>query len=277
MKSKQKYIGVFDSGVGGLTVVRELLKSLPSESMIYLGDTARVPYGIKSKETVIKFTSECVNFLLNFKLKAIVIACNTASSYALSDLKSKLDIPIFEVISPGVKKAVESTRNKKIGVIGTRATVDSQSYKNRILKCDKKIEVFQQSCPLFVSLAEEGWVDDDITYQIAERYLESLKTKSIDTLILGCTHYPLLKNVIGKAIGEEVVLVDSAEEVASIVKQNLENNDMLLNVTDEKNKFFVTDEIKRFIEVGRIFFGSNLDEVSRVDLSDNKIMEKVKG
>lgn len=276
MNIKQSYIGVFDSGIGGLTVAKELLKALPSERIIYLGDTARVPYGIKSKTAVIRFTYQCINFLHNFKLKAIVIACNTASSYALPELKSKFNLPVFEVISPGVKKAIESTQNKKIGVIGTHATINSESYQKKILEYDKGIKVFQQSCPLFVPLVEEGWTEDEITYKIAQKYLNKLKQNSIDTLILGCTHYPLLKNVIGKVMGKTVILIDSATEVASMVKEKLDEKGILSDTPYDKNRFFVTDEAKRFIEVGKLFFGSGLDEVARVDLVDNQITQRIR-
>jgi len=276
MQEDQRYIGVFDSGIGGLTVARQLIKHLPKERIIYFGDTARVPYGIKSKQTVIKFTTECINFLLNsFKLKAVVIACNTASSYALSGLESNLDIPVFGVIDPGVRKAIATTQNKKIGVIGTRATINSKAYRKRILNLDQSIEVFEESCPLFVPLVEEGWLEDSITYTIAERYLKNLKDASIDTLILGCTHYPVLKNVIADVMGQSVSLIDSAEEVASIIKNELGNINMLSNQSLCRNKFFVTDEFKRFIEIGKIFFEDDLDEVARVDLFENKVMDKV--
>lgn len=271
----KKYIGVFDSGIGGLTVAKELIKFLPTEKIVYLGDTARVPYGIKSKSTVTRFTRECLNFLTKFELKAIVIACNTASSYALPELKDKFEIPVFGVITPGVKKSVKSTSNKKIGVIGTKATVSSQSYKKKILMYDNNLQVYQKSCPLFVSLAEEGWIDNEITYKVAEKYLDELRKKSIDTLILGCTHYPILKKVIGKVMGRNVELIDSAKEVASSVKEELEENNLLSVDKNSEDKFFVTDEAQRFIEIGNLFFGSKLNEVAKINLENNRIIKKV--
>lgn len=275
MDDRQSYIGVFDSGIGGLTVARELIKTLPTENIVYLGDTARVPYGIKSRSTVTRFTQEGLNFLTNFKLKSIVIACNTASSYALPSLENKFDIPIFGVISPGVKQSIKSTSNNKIGIIGTKATINSQSYKEKILSHNDNIEVFQKSCPLFVSLAEEGWIDNEITYKVAEKYLEELKKVSIDTLILGCTHYPILKKVIGEVMGEGVNLIDSAEEVARLVKKKLEKSNLLSTGKNEKNRFFVTDEAKRFIDIGNLFFGSELKKVAKIDLESKKIVQRV--
>lgn len=275
MDDRQSYIGVFDSGIGGLTVARELIKTLPTENIVYLGDTARVPYGIKSRSTVTRFTQEGLNFLTNFKLKSIVIACNTASSYALPSLENKFDIPIFGVISPGVKQSIKSTSNNKIGIIGTKATINSQSYKEKILSHNDNIEVFQKSCPLFVSLAEEGWIDNEITYKVAEKYLEELKKVSIDTLILGCTHYPILKKVIGEVMGEGVNLIDSAGELARLVKKKLEKSNLLSTGKNEKNRFFVTDEAKRFIDIGNLFFGSELKKVAKIDLESKKIVQRV--
>ena len=276
MEKTEKYIGVFDSGIGGLTVARQIIKNLPNEKIIYLGDTARVPYGMKSSDTVIKFAKQCSDFLKGFNLKALVIACNTVSSYALSFIKS--DVPVIGVIEPGVKKALEYTKNKRIGVIGTRATVNSLAYKNKILQVDSSVKVFQQSCPLFVSLAEEGWIEDKITYDVAFRYLEPFKKQSIDTLILGCTHYPILKKVIAEVMPKEVVLVDSAESVAEILKNLLQNKNLLNNkaLQNYTNKFFCTDEIHRFIETGSMFFDFKISEVSRIDLDSCQVKEKIK-
>ena len=217
----QDPIGVFDSGLGGLTVVKELIHHLPNERIVYFGDTARVPYGTKSGETIIRYSREIVRALLKHKVKMVVVACNTASSLALDVLKKEFDLPILGVIEPGAKKAMEVTRNKRVGIIATSSTVKSGKYAKKIVQLDKDIVVTSQSCPLFVPLVEEGWFDHAVTYQVAQQYLEDMKKKKIDTLILGCTHYPLLKGVLHNVMGPKVQLVDSAQEVALQVKELL--------------------------------------------------------
>lgn len=204
-------IGVFDSGVGGLTVLKALLDLYPEVDFVYLGDTARVPYGTKSSQTVIKYSFECAEFLMAEGIDLLVVACNTASSYALDALKESLPLPVFGVIQPGVKRAIENTKGK-IGVIGTRATISSGSYK-RLLE-DYGVEVYQKACPLFVPLVEEGLLDGPIAESVVEHYLREFKESKVDTLILGCTHYPLLKPLIEKYMGEGVKVIDSAEAVA---------------------------------------------------------------
>jgi len=205
-------IGVFDSGVGGLTVLRELASHFPTENFIYLGDTARLPYGTKSPETIRSYSVQVLNFLTERKVDAVVIACNTASSQV--NEREWNSIPIFNVIEPGAERAVAASANQKIGVLGTRATISSEAYAKEIQKLSASAQVFSQSCPLFVPLAEEGWVDDPITNLIAYRYIHPLLHHQIDTLILGCTHYPLLKLAIQKACGSAVTLVDSAQAIA---------------------------------------------------------------
>lgn len=212
-------IGVFDSGIGGLTVVKELFKKLPDAGLIYFGDTARYPYGNKSKETIERYSLENARFLISRGAKIIVVACNTASALAIDALRREINVPIFEVITPAVQKAVRVTKNKKIGVIGTRGTVRSGVYKKKILQIDPNIEVLGQPCPLFVPLVEEDWIHKPETKRIARYYLTPLKNKNVDTLILGCTHYPLLKGQIREKIGRRVILVDSAEEVASEIEK----------------------------------------------------------
>lgn len=214
-------IGIFDSGVGGLTVVREILKKLPDYQIIYFGDTARTPYGTKSRETIIKYAREDAKFLLERGAKIIVIACNTASAVASEILRKELGVPVFEVIGPAVEKAVAVTKNKKIGVIGTRATIRSGVYEESIKKINSEIQVFSQACSLLVPLVEECWLDKPETKRIVKKYLQPLKNKQVDTLILGCTHYPVLKSIIQSHIGRRVKLVDSAEEVVDKLKNFL--------------------------------------------------------
>ncbi|MFH1776922.1 MAG: glutamate racemase [Candidatus Omnitrophota bacterium] len=264
--SDARPIGVFDSGVGGLTVVRELLRQLPDEDIVYFGDTARVPYGIKSKDTVIKFTFENIFFLLKFDVKQIVIACNTASSLALPTIKRQFKTPLIGVIAPGAKEAVYATKNKKVGVIGTRATINSGAYKQYIKKFAPSVKVYSLSCPLFVPLAEEGYLDSNITYQVALEYLGPLKKLNVDTIILGCTHYPLLKPVIRKVVGKKVVLIDSAKQVVAEVKEILKEEGLESNKQRKGQvKFFVSDETEFFTRVGRRFLGNYLKDVKKVD------------
>lgn len=217
----QQPIGVFDSGIGGLTVLRELLARLPGESFVYFGDTARVPYGTKSAETVRRFSRENMHFLLERNVKMVVVACNTASSHALPMLEPEFGVPIVGVIEPGVRAAVDATRSRRIGVIGTAATVRSNAYPSRIQAVLPDAVVISQACPLFVPLVEEGWVDSPFTHLVAREYLKVYDGTGIDTLVLGCTHYPLLKGVIGEAVGKDVVLVDSAVETAREVEDVL--------------------------------------------------------
>lgn len=207
-------IGVFDSGVGGLTVAREIIRNLPNERIVYFGDTARVPYGSKSKDTIIRFSRQIIRFLRTQDVKAIVIACNTASALALDEVEKELDIPIIGVLKPGAKVAAETTKNGKIGVIGTESTINSGMYKKFICEQNPDIRVYGKACPLFVPLVEEGWLKDPVTEEVARRYLEDLLQKGIDSLILGCTHYPLLRSLIRKIAGDSVNLVNPAYETA---------------------------------------------------------------
>jgi glutamate racemase len=217
----QQPIGVFDSGIGGLTVLRELLARLPGESFVYFGDTARVPYGTKSAETVRRFSRENIHFLLERNVKMVVVACNTASSHALPMLDEEFDVPIIGVIEPGVRAAVAASKSHRIGVIGTAATVRSNAYPAKIKERLPEAVVISQACPLFVPLVEEGWIDSPLTRMVAEEYLKVYAGTGIDTLVLGCTHYPLLKRVIGDVVGKDVVLVDSAVETAREVERVL--------------------------------------------------------
>jgi len=220
-------IGIFDSGVGGLTVASQVMKQLINEEVVYFGDTARVPYGSKTKETVTKFSKQNVRFLLSQNVKAVIIACNTASANSLKELQDTFDVPIFGVVNPGAKEALGVTRNKKIGVIATSSTIKSQAYQKALFQGDEGIEVFAKACPLFVPLAEEGWVNEDITFATAQKYLGDLIKQDVDTIIMGCTHYPLLRECIKKVVGDDVALVDPAYETAVLVKEYLTESHML--------------------------------------------------
>lgn len=246
-------IGVFDSGAGGLTVVDKLFRLLPGENIVYFGDTARVPYGNKSKETVTRFSKEIVKFLLRFKVKAVIVACNTASSLSLEALKRSFAVPVIGVIKPGVEEALRVSKKRRIGIIGTDATISSNAYKTKIKASDRNSFVIQKSCPLFVSLVENGWLNNDITLKIAKRYLEPLLAKKIDTLILGCTHYPLLKEAIEKIAGSNVRLIDSSTAVARRVKVLLQSRGLCGDAKRTYAKFFVSDDTKNFTGLAKIF------------------------
>lgn len=257
-------IGVFDSGLGGLTVVKELMRTLPHEDIVYFGDTARVPYGTKSKESIIRFSKENVEVLLKHRVKMIVVACNTSSSLALPILKRTFTLPILGVIRPGARKAAAVTRNQKIGVIATPATINSGAYARAIKKENRRIVVSAKACPLFVPLAEEGWVDRKITEDIAREYLGTLLAARVDTLILGCTHYPLLKPLLQKVVGKHVLLVDSAMELASEVKELLNETGMAQQgIRKPKYQFLVSDQPKHFRRLARRFLGYSVKNVRR--------------
>lgn len=262
-------IGVFDSGIGGLTVVRQLRKALPSEDIVYLGDTARVPYGTKSPSTVVRFACEDTQFLLQQNVKAVVVACNTCSAWALPMLEKKFSVPVFGVILPGVRAALERTRNRRIGIIGTSATIRSKAYSNGILaRCDTA-KVFARPCPLLVPLVEEGWIRHRVTNTVLQEYLQPLVRHRIDTLILGCTHYPLIKGAIRQVAGPGVVLIDSAESCALYVRERLEQ--MKLVALNRRRagtiQPFVTDETDRFAEIAAKFLGTATEPPWRVDLT----------
>ncbi len=259
-------IGVFDSGLGGLTVVKELIRQLPNENIVYFGDTARVPYGTKSRESIIRFSKENVLFLLEQKVKMIVVACNTSSSVALPNLRRLFSLPIIGVIEPGAKKAVETTRNKRIGVIATLATINSGAYTKNIQGFNRAIKVTGKTCPLFVPLAEEGWFKKKATFDIAKEYLTPMIKAKVDTLILGCTHYPLLKSVVQKVVGKNVVLVDSAKEIAFKVKDILkEMNLERVKQGGPRRVFYVSDQPEHFLGLARRFLGYDIKDVKRCD------------
>lgn len=262
-------IGVFDSGVGGLTVVKELNRLLPNEKIIYFGDTGRVPYGNKSKETIVHYSLQVAYFLMKKKIKMLVVACNTASSVSLPTLKRHFHIPIIGVIEPGARAAIETTRKNKIGVIGTLGTVRSNAYRKALKKIKGSANVFQDPCPLFVHLAEDGWNRNKIAQMIADEYLKPIRSKDIDTLILGCTHYPLLKEVIQKSVGNKVTLIDSGKETAKEVKRILEKKHLVnKHKMTEKNHsvFYVSDFPHKFKEVSQRFLSKELRHVHKVIL-----------
>ena len=242
-------IGVFDSGVGGLTVAREIMRNLPEENIVYFGDTARVPYGSKSRDTVLRYSRQIIRFLRTQEVKAIVIACNTASAYALDEVEKELDIPIIGVVKPGARVACEVTKNKKIGVIATEATIHSGIYTNFIKNQDPEIQVIGKACPLFVPLVEEGWLKDSVTFEVAGRYLRELMDQDIDTMILGCTHYPLLRSTLREVVGDKVSLVNPAYETARELKELLKEQN-LTNRQDQKEArkymFYVSDLAEKF-------------------------------
>jgi len=265
MPTQDSAIGVFDSGIGGLTVLHEIIQALPKENTVYLGDTARSPYGTKSVDTVLRYSFENSAFLVERDVKIVVVACNTSTAIALEPLKNKLAIPVLGVIEPGVRRAIKSTKNKKVGVIGTEATIQSGAYTRALKVAEPSIEVYSRACPLFVPLVEEGWTDNAVVQMTVKTYLESLKQSGIDTLILGCTHYPLLKKSIRKFMGPHVRLVDSAEEIAKEVAVSLGQSALWRKTGKGSHGFFVTDAPDRFIEVGRRFLGEKVESAVRIE------------
>jgi glutamate racemase len=263
--AKDSAIGVFDSGIGGLTVLHQIIEALPRENTVYLGDTARAPYGTKSVETVMRYSFENSEFLVEKGVKLVVVACNTSTAIALSRLQESLPVPVIGVIEPGVRRAIKSTKNKKVGVIGTEATIQSGAYTRALKAADPKIEVYSRACPLFVPLVEEGWTDNAVVEMTVNAYLGSLKQSGIDTLVLGCTHYPLLKRAIRKFLGGGVRLVDSAEETASEVAAALKKRASGRKTGKAIHSFFVTDAPERFVKVGRRFLGENVESAVRIE------------
>jgi len=262
-------IGFFDSGIGGLTVVKSFMQLMPNENIIYFGDTARVPYGSKSNETVIEYSIQAANFLLRKNIKLLVVACNTASSVALKDLRKFLTIPVIGMIEPGARYALAESKNKKIGVIGTRATINNKAYSHELLKLSPKAKIYEKACPLFVPLAEEGWIDHKSTELIAKEYLTELKEKQIDSLILGCTHYPILAHVIQKVVGKNVKLIDSGNPAAKLVEDYL-NGRGLRNQSVQHGvaEFYVSDVPTKFKEIAERFLGRKLTHLHKVELEE---------
>lgn len=263
-------IGVFDSGLGGLTAVRELKKLLPFEKIIYLGDTGRVPYGCRSRETLVEYARQDISFLLSKDVKMVIAACGTISSVITEDFAKSLPVPYVGVIQPSAWEACAITRNNKVGVIGTTASIRSGSYAKAIHTIESSVKVVGMACPLFVNLVENGMIerDNQITVLTAKMYLESLKKDEVDTLILGCTHFPIISGIIGDVMGEDVKLIDSGQQVARYTANYLLKSGMLAEECIQAQDFYVTDRIQQFEEVAKIFLGESIKgDVSRVDIS----------
>lgn len=264
-------IGIFDSGFGGLTVAKEIIHKLPNENIVYFGDTARIPYGSKSKKTIIKYSTQIIRFLQTKDVKAIVIACGTASSTALEFVKEAFDLPIIGVVEPAAKAALEKTKNNRIGVLGTEGTIGSNAY--NIMLHEKStndkgnLEVLSKACPLFVPLVEEGLVDDEVTYIVAKRYLQDLMEKDIDTLILGCTHYPLLTKVINDIMGN-VELINPAIETAILLESILEQNNLKNKNIEAWHKFYVSDRAYKFEEFARVILEAKITPVEEISIEN---------
>jgi len=262
-------IGIFDSGLGGLTVFKEIRRLLPEENLIYLGDTARVPYGSRSKETIARYAYEDANFLIHNNIKLLVIACNSAAAAGGELVRSRFDLPVVDVITPGVTAALQASRNRRIGIIGTSATINSGAYEENVRRLDQDVTVTSAACPLFVPLVEEGWIEHSVTKQIAAEYLSPLIEARIDTLILGCTHYPMLTEVLGQVVGKDVILVNSARELALAVKDALTTRQELNHQNGKAGlvKYYVTDIPQKFIEIGERFLGEKIEPVEQIRIS----------
>ena len=266
VKMNNRPIGIFDSGVGGFTVVREIIKTLPKEKIVYLGDTARVPYGTKSEETIKRFSIENAKFLTQFGVKLIIVACNSASSIALPTLRRRFKIPVVGVIKPGARKATAITKNGRIGIIGTFVIKQKRAYEIEIKRISANKKVISKACSLFVPLAEEGWLNGSITRDVVKKYLNPLTERKIDTLVLGCTHYPLLRNAISKVVGKKIMIVDSASSVAKEVADILKKSNKLANGSSKLiHRFFATDAVEQFVKVGERFLGSKIKKARRAD------------
>lgn len=265
-------VGVFDSGVGGLTVAREIMRQLPNEKIVYFGDTARVPYGSKSRDTILRYSRQIVRFLKTKNVKAIVVACNTASALALEEMRHEIDMPIIGVVKPGAKVAVEKTANKRIGIIATEATISSHIYTDYIKAQDDNITVVSKACPLFVPLVEEGWLKDSVTEEVATRYLEEMKQENIDTLVLGCTHYPLLRNMIGGIMGEGVTLVNPAYETAVSLGELLEEYHLAAGneyrYASEMYDFYVSDAAEKFKRFANSILPFHIENISQINIEE---------
>ena len=257
-------VGVFDSGIGGLTVLREIWKTVPDESTIYFGDNSRSPYGTKSRSTIIRYSLQNMKFLESKDVKMIVVACNTASAYAYEELKKRANVPVVEVVTPGADVACRATKNGRIGIIATKGTISKGVYKKTVKDRAeelgmKNIEIYQQACPLFVSLAEEGWWDKEVTRLTAEEYLKPLKDAGVDTLVMACTHYPLLSKVIQEVMGDNVVLVNTGEATAKVVKELLDKEGTASEGNNNPvREFYTSDEPELFEQVATPFLGEGL-------------------
>jgi glutamate racemase len=266
-------IGIFDSGVGGLTVAREIFELLPGEDVVYFGDVGRTPYGPRSKEIIIQFTAQDVAFLMEQNVKYVVCACNSASAVALDEIAGNYKIDMIGVIRPGAEAAAAKTNNGRIGVIGTQATIGSNSYAQTIHELDPDLKVFSLACPLFVPLAEEGYIDKEATYLIARDYLQTMLDVEVDTLIMGCTHYPLLEHVIADVMGDSVTLINSGRETARAAFKALADGGLLNSRASQRpgiqgeHKYYVSDVPHKFAQVATRFLGTMVDRITRIDIS----------
>lgn len=263
MKKETTTIGIFDSGIGGITVLKEILDLVPGADILYLGDSARLPYGTKSPKTIVRYSVQCAEFLVSKGIDMLVVACNTASSHAIPSLREMFPIPVIGVVESGSRAAIEAG-GSRIGVIGTSSTIKSGSYDRVLHELKPGVQVFSKACPLFVSLVEEGWCSDSITEQVALRYLEELKASDVDTLLLGCTHYPLLKGTIARVMGEGVSIVDSARSTAHVVAGLVNGGRSVRG--DRELSFFLSDLSPTFIKLGELFLGTKMERIHEVDL-----------
>ena len=260
-------IAVFDSGIGGLTVLKEIIEQLPGEDIVYFGDTARIPYGTRSKETVIKYVLQSFRFLMTKDIKAIVIACNTATALAIEEAKEEFDLPIIGVVEPGALAATGASKNNSIGVIGTEGTINSNAYQRKIRQILPSAEIIGISCPLFVPIVEEGWENSDVAFIATQKYLLELKEHNIDTLVLGCTHYPVLRYTIGKVMGPDVRLINPAYETAKLTKNILKEKGLLNEKLDGGDyKYYVSDDPDKFKRIGGNMIRSQIGIVEKVNI-----------
>ncbi len=263
-------IGIFDSGLGGISVVRAMMDILPHEQLIYFGDTARVPYGSKSSETVRRFSRQITNFLLDHQVKMVVVACNTASAVALEDLRSRWDLPILGVIDPGAAAAQLVSPLNRVGVIGTTSTINSKAYDRALKQLNPALAIQSQDCPLLVPMVEENWPEDEVLMGVLKRYLAGFITNPVEALILGCTHYPYLKSAIQRTVGPAVKLIDSGEATAAAVKQILTGRNLMHTPAAQdrqrKHFFYISDFPQRFNEIAERFLGRSLENLFRVEL-----------
>ena len=266
MNANNQYIGVFDSGLGGLTVLKELKRKMPKESFIYFGDTGHLPYGNKSKDSIIEYSLSIVKFLINQNIKAIIVACNTASAVALDVLKQEYSIPILNVIDPSIRRAINKSKTKAIGVIGTETTISSQAYKKKIRAINKNIKGISQPCPLFVPIIEEGLINQKFSIDIANFYLKNISSSEIDTLILGCTHYPLFKNIITQIINPNILIIDSAKETARCVLEHSSKKQLLSKENKSTDKYYVSDKPEQFDQLANMFLGIKDINVNHIRL-----------
>ncbi len=262
---EKRAIGIFDSGVGGLTVFKSIREYFPYEDIIYFGDTARVPYGPKSKHTVINYSIQNTRFLLQQNIKLLIIACNTSSAVAIPYLQKMTSIPVIGVIIPGAEEAISLSKTGRIGIIGTEGTINSEAYKNELLKLNSNLEIFSQPCPLFVSLVEEGWLDKEVTHLVINEYLSEFKKYGVDTLILGCTHYPVLKPAINTFFSEKVNLVDSSQAIIKHIKPYIDSSSSQLG----KDLFYVSDNENKFIKIADMILDKKITDLKKVTLGES--------